>query len=350
MCLRFFWPVVVAGLMLLTPAAQAQLSPQWQSCTGNPGVDWDQQIRSCSTLIQSDREPTQNRAIAYYRRGLAYVAKGDPDHAIADYTEAIRLDPKFAQAYGSRGNVYLDDKGDLDRAIADYSEMIRLDPKEARIYNNRGLAYVAKGDSDRAITDYTQAIRLNPDYVKAYNNRAFAYFISKGDLDHAIADYTEAIRLDPKGASAYLRRGIAHFYNGNLAKALADVRQSSELDPKDAFSALWLDIVGERSNIPSRLSQAVSEIDIRVWPAQVIQLYLGQMTPAAVLAAADDPDAKKKKDQVCGATFYTAELARRQSVKDDAVRLFRLAASECPHDVVEWVAADAELKALGIAQ
>src|SRR5258707_9851565 len=54
--LRPFWIAIVAGLVLLTPEAHAQPSPQWGSCTGKPDVDWDQQIRSCSTLIESGRE------------------------------------------------------------------------------------------------------------------------------------------------------------------------------------------------------------------------------------------------------------------------------------------------------
>jgi hypothetical protein len=59
------------------------------------------------------------------------------------------------------------------------------------------------------------------------------------------------------------------------------------------------------------LSQAISQIDMTAWPAPVIRLFLGQMTPTAVLAAAADPDAGKKKGQVCEANFYSGELARR---------------------------------------
>jgi hypothetical protein len=43
-------------------------------------------------------------------------------------------------------------------------------------------------------------------------------------------------------------------------------------------------------------------------------------------------------------------LALRQSAKDEAVRLFRLSASGCPNSFDEWFAANAELKALGMAQ
>ena len=86
-----------------------------------------------------------------------------------------------------------------------------------------------------------------------------------------------------------------------------------------------------------------------VWPAPVIQLFMDQMTPAAVLAAADNPDATKKKGQVCVANFYSGELALTKGQKDEATRLFRLAASDCPHHLNEWDAANAELKALGVA-
>lgn len=91
------------ALAVVTSFANAQLSPQWQSCTGNPGIDWDQQIKSCTELIQSGKELKENLAIAFYNRGLAYENKEDYERAIADYSEAIRLDPNDAEALFYRG-------------------------------------------------------------------------------------------------------------------------------------------------------------------------------------------------------------------------------------------------------
>ena len=85
-----------------------------------------------------------------------------------------------------------------------------------------------------------------------------------------------------------------------------------------------------------------------VWPAPVIRLFMNQMTPAAVLAAADDPDATKRKVQVCEANFYSGELSLTKGLKDEAIRLFRLAASDCPRSSLEGDAAKTELKALGV--
>ena len=165
--------------------------------------------------------------------------KGEFDKAIADCTEAIRLNPQNAEAYWGRGHVYkrrasstrrlrtsqspfgsIHDmpksmvggayayakKGEFDKAIADYNEAIRLDPKHATTYYNRGLTYGKKGDHDKAIADFTEAIRLNPKDAEAYYSRGCTYG-EKGDHDKAITDYTAAIRINPKNGYIFYARG-----------------------------------------------------------------------------------------------------------------------------------------------
>jgi Flp pilus assembly protein TadD len=51
-------------------------------------------------------------------------------------------------------------KGQSAKAISDYSEAIKLKPKHADFYYSRGLAYNKVGKSDKAIYDYTKAIEL----------------------------------------------------------------------------------------------------------------------------------------------------------------------------------------------
>lgn len=67
--------------------------------------------------------------------------------------------------------------GNYDRALADYDEAIRLNPKDANAFYNRGVTHAMKYDNDRAIADYDEAIRLNPKDAKAFNNRGFAYAV-----------------------------------------------------------------------------------------------------------------------------------------------------------------------------
>ena len=101
----------------------------------------------------------------------ATVRKAIFDKAIADYTEAIRLDPKFAQAYNNRGGTYYG-KGEFDKAIADFSEAIRLNPKYAHAYYNRGLVYSKQGENRKADEEFARAKELGYTAVSADEAKA----------------------------------------------------------------------------------------------------------------------------------------------------------------------------------
>jgi tetratricopeptide (TPR) repeat protein len=113
-------------------------------------------------------------AAAHVHSGKVLFDQGDYDSAIAEYTEALAIDPNYAAAYGSRADTYLD-KTDYDLAIADYDQAIRLYPTEAIAYFGRAVAYYNKGEYERAIAGYDEAIRLNPRYALAYTYRGVAY-------------------------------------------------------------------------------------------------------------------------------------------------------------------------------
>ena len=82
------------------------------------------------------------------------------------------------------------------------------------------------------------------------------------------------------------------------------------------------------------------------WPAPIINVFLGEFTSKQVMDAADDPDPKKRKRQVCEANFYAAEFALQRGAREDARPLFEQAAADCPKTFVESPAASFELKAL----
>jgi tetratricopeptide (TPR) repeat protein/S1-C subfamily serine protease len=168
-------------------------------------------------------------AVAYWGRGLANQAKGDYEKAVADFTEAIRLEPTSARVYGDRGRTY-ELKGDCGKAIADYTEAIRLEPKAAEFYCERGGAYYIKGDHPSAIADFTEAIRLDPKIARAYFRRGLVYN-EKRDYEMAISDFTEAIRLQPRVAILFFDRGSAYEGKGDYDTAIADFTDAIRLDP-----------------------------------------------------------------------------------------------------------------------
>jgi tetratricopeptide (TPR) repeat protein len=223
------------------PGATAQ---QLRSCEGGDGASPDDQIAGCTAVIRSGIPSDKELAALFNYRGVAYKAKGDLDHAIADYTEAIRRDPDYAAAYNSRGIAHKA-KGDVDKAIADYDQAIRLNPNSAPAFNNRGYAYFAKSSFDRAVTDFDEAVKLDPQYALAFNNRGYAYFMQK-NYDRAIGDYDQAIRIDPLPAVAgvggngrshvniYVNRGVAYALKGDFDHALSDYYEAIRIDPNYA--------------------------------------------------------------------------------------------------------------------
>src|SRR5262249_25513710 len=142
----------------------------------------------------------------------------------------------LAQAYAARGTS-VERAGDYDRAIADLDQAIRLEPRYPEAFNNRGMALLLKDRLDRALADFDQAIRLKPDYSTAFTNRGLGY-LNRAQYDHAIADFDAAIRLDPNDARAFSNRGGAYVNKSEYDRALADLDQSIKLNPRsvDAFT------------------------------------------------------------------------------------------------------------------
>lgn len=161
--------------------------------SASEGAAGEAAIATCTSIIEDKSESALSRASAYYHRGSIFAQQGDHDRAVADYSRAIKLNPKDADAYVFRGLAF-GRKGDHCRAIDDFGEAIRLNPRDTKAYYNRGVAYRRKGDPDRAIDDYTEAIKLNPEYADAYYNRAVAHH-AKGDDANANADMRKAAEL-----------------------------------------------------------------------------------------------------------------------------------------------------------
>jgi tetratricopeptide (TPR) repeat protein len=117
---------------------RAKLSQPWKWGLDKESPPY-QQISGCTTVMQSGKESPKDLSIAFTNRGNAYHAKGDNGRAIADYSEAIRLNPQYSAAYTGRGDAH-NDTYQYDRAIADYTEAINLNPTEAAAYYGRANA------------------------------------------------------------------------------------------------------------------------------------------------------------------------------------------------------------------
>lgn len=275
----FTLPAIVATVTIEADATSTTVIPGPNSALGS-----DPDLKACEKSSGAEALAACDRAIAsgkfegnllsqlYNNRGVEYKAKGDLDHAIADFGEAMKLNPKNLIAVTNRGDSLVA-KGDHDAAIADYNAAIATDPKFLRAYSGRGDAYKSKKDYDHAIEDYRKALSLNPaeekrkliekvlagvyvdrgvtqkdpaaelaDYnealklnpynTSALNNRAVVYN-GKGEYDRAIDDLDLAIKLRPDFALAFRNRGDAYRGKGDTENAVADYKQALASNPSE---------------------------------------------------------------------------------------------------------------------
>jgi lipoprotein NlpI len=303
---------LAAALLLVAPAAaQTQPANDAERCvkiSGNP----DLAIQQCTRAIESGRYSGEILAKLHHSRGTEWAAKGVHDRAIADYDAALRLNPRYGDAFHSRGN-----------------------------------AWSSKGDPDRAIADFDAAIALNPTDAFAHSSRAFER-TAKGEYARAITDYDAALRLNPKSPSAYFARGRAQLYAGNYPRAIADLEEAFKSEPNQ-YTSLWLYLARKRSdafNAEELLDSETRATRGGGWPTVIIVLYLGRTDRDSVFAASTNADASKQHEQRCEANFYVAHWHLLKGERERAAPLLKEAQGGCPREFLEYEGTVAELRRL----
>lgn len=106
---------------------------------------------------------------AYFERAYARQISGDPHQlplALADYDEAIRLNPRLVYAWFNKGNLYYAN-GDLTSALDCYNRALQIEPSFATALYNRGITYLRMGNKRQAFADLSKAGELG--ILPSYN-------------------------------------------------------------------------------------------------------------------------------------------------------------------------------------
>jgi tetratricopeptide (TPR) repeat protein len=281
----------------------------------------------------------------YIDRGTVWARKGDNDKAAADLEQAIKLDEKNAGGYAVAAlslKARLDfSKGNPERAIVDYDEAIRLAPQQAALYLGRAVLRNSMGDFEHAVADYDQAIKVDPKSTLAYNARG-DFLRNRGEYDKAVADYDKAIENQPDDLAAYGNRALARFYTGDFAEAIDDFKRVTDAQA-NAYPMLLLYLSRAHANhkdATPELAKSIGKLKAADWPYPVAEFYLGRKSIDAVLAAAQTPG------QRCEAQFYIGEWQLTHDAEKIAAKALQTAVDTCPKDFVEYAGAVAELKRL----
>ncbi len=203
---RFFAFVLVLNGALFATQAYAQ-SADVKACEEKKG---DDAIAACTRAIDSG---PKNKALAgvYFNRAVEWNAKKDFDKAIADYSEAIKINPEYREAFNNRGNAYRN-KREFDRAIADYDQAIRIFPKRGLYHRNRGNVLMDKRDYEKALASFNEAVKLDPKDADAADSAAWLMATAP---DAKLRDGKRAVTL------AQIACELTQWKNGSYVDTLA---------------------------------------------------------------------------------------------------------------------------------
>jgi len=241
--------------------------------------DYDAVLAEINDRIAKNKKDAE----ALVLRGDVYLAQSKTELARADYTQAIKINPKNAQYYYKRGMSYQEAPGynlqtataDNDKALeldpnnsgaltekgynfnrekkipeakAAFEAAVKSDPSNGRAYYQLGAIAVSENNSQAALDAFTRSIAADPTYMYSYGSRAEVYASLK-DYDKALADWAKIIELYPKVEYGYGNRSTLYLTMGNYRRAIEDLTQiltfTDSPDPRLRTRAVIYEVWGK---------------------------------------------------------------------------------------------------------
>jgi tetratricopeptide (TPR) repeat protein/predicted aspartyl protease len=215
-------------------------------------------------------QPTDAEGLG--RRGTAFTARRDFEHAIADLTRACELAPTEPKYFYELGRAHWSNQ-QLSLATADFDQALRLKPDDVPALMARAELRLDNGDNSAALTDlnavdraaskeadprlllselYQRVDMLAPAiaqldlWIAAHgadarmfdgrHARCWLRALLGTQLDKALADCNAALRLRPNTAEVLDSRGLVRLRLGQYEQSIADYNASLSLHPKSAWS------------------------------------------------------------------------------------------------------------------
>lgn len=177
-------------------------------------------------------------ALEYYTNGCYKVYIKKYKEAVDDFSEALKRDTGFIQAYENRGvaKYYLED---YYGAIEDFTIALEINPEDFNTYGRRGWARFRLQDCRGAIEDFTKALEGDQGDAEYYTVRGEAkYFLQ--DYQGAIADFSKVVRFATgtrdQRAEALYWRGLAEIDSGHKSNGCLDFNKAVKLGSSKALS------------------------------------------------------------------------------------------------------------------
>ncbi|MCS6952776.1 MAG: tetratricopeptide repeat protein [Bryobacterales bacterium] len=255
--------VLVVMLCVAAPAC-AQLAPPLENlfrqavAAQKAGRLLEAEKALREVLAQGGRLP-----FVYNNLGLVYQQQRAHERAMAQFREAIRLDPNYPAPRIALGASLLA-LGRAEEAVTELESAVRIAPREPLARLHLARAYERRGDPLAALDQWRSLVELAPgepehlyqlgraymrlstwclEQLRRSNHRSPRLyqmlgetFQSQGRLELAVQAYQEAARLDPHLPEIHFALATAYLAQGKTAEARQALDRELALVP-ESFAA-----------------------------------------------------------------------------------------------------------------
>jgi tetratricopeptide (TPR) repeat protein len=174
---------------------------------------------------------------AYHYRGIFFLNVSEPDLAIEDFKQAMKLASNDTIKFLNLANIgmaYII-KQDYEKAYEVNMECYKFNPNELTPLTNLGSICSTLGRDEEALKYLLRANKIAPGYEPPYTNIGYIYQ-SQNNHQKAIEYFNKTLELNPNEPYAYSNRSFSYLKLGNLKSAMKDIEKSIQLNSDNAYA------------------------------------------------------------------------------------------------------------------
>jgi tetratricopeptide (TPR) repeat protein len=319
-------------------AAVGKAAAKVRSALGDQSAD-EERPRDAETFTAGSLE-----AAKAYARAQEFQWAGKPDEAIAQYLQAVQLDPEFGRAHSglaalfanrgrraeaeqyyktalskidrmtereqfrTRGGYFLFQRKP-DNAIREFNALLEKFPADNAGITNLAYAYFLKRDMAQALSVGQRSVDLYPKDVLRRSNLAL-YALYAGEYERAAKESAEVVAQSPVYVKGYVTQALAQLAMGNVDRARELYAKLAAAVPAQSYSAIGL---ADVSMYQGRLQEAAGTLDAGIRADEQNQAMDPMSRKRLMLASIHNLAGRKP------AAVALADAAERQSGADDVI-------------------------------
>jgi tetratricopeptide (TPR) repeat protein len=171
---------------------------------------------------------------AYVMKGSNYLFLNKPELAKSSYETAVQQDPSFYEAYLMLGSIYQSENNKI--CIEYYKTAAQLKPKSTDVLFSLAYAQQVFNQPDEALKNYRKMIQLDTAYYQALNQIGVIKQHNFKQIDSAIYYYNSALTTEPRFVEAWHNLGTCYEEKGDITRAMQSYAKALKYNPEFSLS------------------------------------------------------------------------------------------------------------------